>query len=108
MVGALFQDQGRARPGWQNVVFEVGEVGTLPDRGSGRDRFLVGKQRIAMKIGSWIVERRVAKGEKACDIPVAQHRFLGVDIDREIEEVGNHSYRLAVTRKPAGLQNVDA
>ena len=108
MVGALFQDQRRARPGRQDIVLEIGEVGAFPDRQRRRGGFLVGEQRVAMEIRSRIVERGVAQGQEAPDIPVAQHRFLGVDIDGEIEEVRNHRNRLAVARQPAGLQDVDA
>ena len=48
------------------------------------------------------------KRQEAPHIPFAQHRLVGVDIDREIEEVGDNGHRLAVARQPAGLQHVDA
>ena len=61
-----------------------------------------------MEIRSRIGKRGVAQRQKAPDVPVAQHRFVGVDIDREIEEVRHHRNRLAVARQPAGLQHIDA
>jgi hypothetical protein len=42
-----------------------------------------------MEIGPGIGERGIAQREEAPDIPFAQHRLVGVDIDREVEEVGD-------------------
>ena len=61
-----------------------------------------------MKIRPRVVERGIPQSEEAPDVPFAQHRFLGIDIDREIEEIRNHRHSLAVARKPPGLQHVDA
>ena len=51
VIGALLEDQGRARPRRQDVFLEIGEVGALPDRGCGRDGLFVGQRRIAMEVG---------------------------------------------------------
>src|ERR1700732_3176898 len=56
VIGALLQDQRRARPGRQDVVLEVGKIGPVPDRQRGRGGLVVRQQRVAMEIGSRIVE----------------------------------------------------
>src|SRR5260370_21770097 len=108
VIRALFKDQRRARSCRQDILLEIGEVGAFPDRQRGCGSFFVGERRIAMEIRSRIVKRRVAKRQEARDVPVAQHRFVGIDIDREIEEIRNHRNRLAVAWQPSGLQNIDA
>src|SRR3984957_15765602 len=108
VIGALCQDQRRARPRRQDVVLEIGKVGPFPDRQRGGGGFFVGQRRIAVEIRSRIVKRGVAKRQETSDIPVAQHRLLGVDIDRKVEKIRNDRNGLAVARKLAGLQNIDA
>ncbi len=61
-----------------------------------------------MEVGSRIGERGVPQRQEPSDVPFAQHRFLGIDIDGEVEEIRHHRNGLAVAREPAGLQNVDA
>src|SRR5580692_9232871 len=87
VVGAFLEDQRRARPRRQDIVFEVGEVGAFPDRNRGRGRFFVGQQRVAVKIRPGIVEGGITKRQEAADVPIAKHRLLRIDIDGEIEEV---------------------
>src|SRR5437667_6078589 len=41
VIGALGEDQRRARPRRQDVLLEIGEIGALPDCGCGGDRFVV-------------------------------------------------------------------
>src|SRR6266480_856339 len=108
VVRALLEDQRCARAGRQNVVLEIGEVGAFPYRGCGSDRLFVGQRRITMEVGLRIVEGGVAQRQPAPHVPFAQHCLVGVDIDGEIEEIGNDGYRLAVTRQPSGLQHIDA
>jgi DNA-binding response OmpR family regulator len=41
VIGALLEDQRRARPRRQDIFLEIGEVGALPDRQRGCGGFLV-------------------------------------------------------------------
>ena len=66
------------------------------------------KSRIAMEVGFRIAERGAAQRQKPVDVPGLEHILVGVEIDREIEEVRHERDRLAVLRQAAGLQHVQA
>jgi hypothetical protein len=59
-----------------------------------------------MKVRHRIAERGRAQREKAIDIPLAQHVLVGVEIDREVEEVGHERDGLAILGRATGLQHV--
>src|SRR5207237_10631894 len=88
MIGALFEDQGRARPRRQDVFLEIGEIGALPYRGCSGDRLFVRQRRIAVGIGLGIVERGVAQRQPGLYVPFAEERLFGVDFNRTILKVG--------------------
>ena len=108
MVGSLLEDQVRTGPRRQNVVLQIGTVGALPDCNGRCDRFIVRQQRVAVKIGSWVLKGRIPQGKEAGHVPVAQHRFFGIEIDREVEEIGDDRNGPAVARERTGLQDIDA
>ena len=61
-----------------------------------------------MEVRFRIAERGAAQGEKAIDVPRHQHALVGVEIDREVEEIRDEWDRLAVFWQPAGLQHIEA
>src|SRR5258705_7138023 len=105
MIGALGEDQRRARPCRQDAFLEIGEICALPDRRCGGDRFIVRQQRITVEVGPWIVERGIAEGQKALHVPIAQDRHVRVDVNREVEKDGDDGHGLAVVRQRGGLQD---
>src|SRR5215207_8877248 len=61
-----------------------------------------------MEIGFRVPERGAAQGKKAIDIPPQQYIFARIEIYREVEEVRHVWNRLAIPRRAAGLQHVEA
>jgi hypothetical protein len=108
MALALRQDQIGALPRRQNVFVQIDEVDAIPDRGRGGGRLFVGEPRIAVEVGFRVGERRAAQRQEAADIPRQQHVLLGVEINREIEKVGDERHRLAVLGQAPGLQHIEA
>ena len=63
---------------------------------------------IALEEGVRIAEGGLAQAHEAVDVPVVDQALVGIDIDREIEEIRHHRHDLAVSRQVARLQHVDA
>ncbi len=63
---------------------------------------------IAPEIGQGIAERGVAQAQEAVHVPAVQVVLVGVDIDREIEEIGHERNRHAVLRHAGRLEDVEA
>ena len=61
-----------------------------------------------MEVGLGITERGLAQGQEAVDVPASQHLLVGVDVDREVEEVGHVRDSLAILRQLPGLQHIQA
>jgi putative hemolysin len=60
VIGALFQDQRRARTCRQDVILKIGAIGPFPDRQRGCCSLVIRQQRVAMEIRPRIEEGRVA------------------------------------------------
>ena len=61
---------------------------------------------VFVEIGARVAEARLLQVHEALDVPAAHRLLVGVDIDGEIEEVGDEGDRLAVLRQVARLQHV--
>src|SRR5207249_10800792 len=46
-----------------------------------------------MEIGAWVLKCSALQDEKAFEVPHFEVGFIGVNVDREIEEVGDHGGR---------------
>lgn len=89
VVGVFGEDECGARPGGQNVVGEVGFVDGFPNGFCSGDGFVVAEVSVAAKVGAFLRERGVAQGKEAVDVPGPDVRSFGVNVDGEIEEVGD-------------------
>src|SRR5580704_17091743 len=107
MAFALLEDQIGAGPGRQDIFAQVDQVDAVPDRSRGGDRLRVGQLRVAVKVRLRVGEGGAAQGEKAADVPRQRHAFIGIEIHREIEEVGDEGHGLAVLGQAPGLQHVE-
>ena len=96
VVGTFAQDQAGAL-GVEDVLLQVLQVDRAPDLERLRARLVGGELGVAVEVGGGIAERGGAQAEEACDEP-RPNGWLGVDVDREIEEVGNERDRFAVSR----------
>ena len=52
-----------------------------------RDRLLVGELRVAVEVGLGVLERAVAQLEEALEVPAPDVGLLGVQVEREVDEV---------------------
>ena len=57
-----------------------------------------------MEIRFGIAERGLAQGQETLDVPLLEHVLVGIEIDREIEEVRYERDLLAVPGQASGLQ----
>ena len=71
--------------------------------GAGR---VIRQLRVAVEEGFRIAEGGLAQPHEAVDVPAVDQRFVGIDIDREVEEIGDEGHELAVLRQFARLQHV--
>ena len=83
---------------------------------------MVSQMRLAVLARLLVGQRRHSDGNRISDClkavsrkekkrsmyQLAQILEIGIDIDREIEEVGDVGNAAAVARRPAGLQHVEA
>ncbi len=60
-----------------------------------------------MEEGLRIAEGGFAQPHEALDVPAVDQLLVGIDIDREVEEVGDEGHELAVLRQLARLQHVE-
>ena len=93
-------------PRRQNIFVQVDQVDARPDRRCGFDCLLIGQARITVKVRFWITERGSAQSQEAIHVPGLQHLLIGVEIDREVEEIRDEGNRLAILRQATGLQHV--
>src|SRR5262249_54749166 len=96
VVGAFAQDQPRPLPRRQNVLRQVLFVDGPPDLKRLRPGGIRSEMGIAMEIGARITERRLAQPHEARHVPFLDHLGVGVDVNREIEEIGDEWNGLAV------------
>ncbi|MCY1243264.1 hypothetical protein D9M72_562720 [compost metagenome] len=98
MVGPLLQDEVGTRPRRQNVLVQVLQVDVVPEPFGDRTRRILADGRIAVEVGFRILEGGFPEAHEAADVPAVDQALLGVDIDREVEEVRDHRHDLAVGR----------
>src|SRR5271165_3926035 len=108
MAAALGQLEVGAWPGRQNVLVQIDEIDAHPDRARRRLRFVVVEIGVLPEIAAGIAEGRVAQAHEPLDVPLLEQRILGVQEDREVEEIGNERNLLAVARQSVRRQDVDA
>jgi len=106
MVAALAQDEIGALPRRQNVLSQIDEIDRAPDRKPRRDRLLLRQRGVAVEIGGRVAERRLPEPQEALHVPALDQIVGGIDIDREIEEVGDEGNGLAVLGQLGGLEHV--
>ena len=70
-------------------------------------RLILRQRSKAVEIGGRVAEGGLAEAEEALDIPAPDDRLVGIEIDREIEEVGDERDCLAVLGQAPGLQHVE-
>src|SRR5262245_48731597 len=87
MVRALLEDEMRPVPGGQDVLEEIGFVDLPPDPGSLRLGLVVGEIGVPVEVRERVLKRRLPQGEEALDVPPPDVARLGIDVDREVEEV---------------------
>ena len=87
MVRALFEDEVSAFAGGEDVLVEVDEVDGAPDAVGGVGGFFLSQVGEAVEERVRILEDGFAELEEAGDEPVFDVGFVGVDVDRAVEEV---------------------
>ncbi len=88
VVAALGQHERRPVACRQDVLDEVRLVDVLPDAAGRLARLGVGERRVAVEVRVRVGEGRLAQPEEPLDVPGAQLVGRGVDVDREVEVVG--------------------
>mgnify|MGYP001353347571 CR=1 FL=1 len=106
VVGTLAQDEVGARPCRQDVLTQVPGIDVGPQPFGDRTGRIGGQLRIAVKEGLRIGEGGLPQAHEAVDIPGVDQVLVGIDIDREVEEIGDEGHFLAVARQVAGLKDV--
>ena len=87
MIPTFFQDEIGTLAGGQNVFDQINLVDLCPDGVGALTRCLVGKAGITVEIGSRIAESRIAQGEKALDVPLADILYCGIDINGKVKKI---------------------
>src|SRR6185436_2169348 len=93
MILRLFEDQMRALARRENILPQVDGIDGLPNVSRSLASLVDGERGIAVEIRRWILKDGLLKHLKAIDVPLPDVRLLGVDENREIEEVGNERSR---------------
>ena len=98
---ALLEDQVRTRRvGWM-LSRRFGRLVWSPDP-LATATASVGELRVAVEVGLRALERAVAQCEEALEVPAADVGLVGVEIEREVDEVGD------VDPPDAALEHIDA
>src|SRR3954451_14852256 len=105
---AFGQNEACTRARRQDVFIEIAQVRARPDAEGGLFRVLVGEIGVFAKVRARIAERRLAQPHEARYIPALQRFLRCIEIDREIEKVGNERDIPAALARPARQQHVDA
>src|SRR5690606_40740831 len=85
-----------AAAGGDHVLGEVRAVDRVPDALRGLDRLDVGELGVAAEVGARIRERRLPELEEAVHVPALDILLARVDVDGEVEEVGDGHAELPV------------
>ncbi len=108
MVAALGQNQIRPAPSRQDIVAQIWNVDLVPGPETEFLGLVGGHLGEAVKKALRVGEGSFAQRAEADHEPVAEVRLVGVDIDREIDEVRGEEQRPAAAAELAGLQNVQS
>src|SRR3954447_15520605 len=88
VVAGLLQDEAGPRPGRRDVAAEVRSVDRGPDALRRLAGLVVGQPGEAVEVGGGVLEGRPAQPEEPLDVPALDVGLGGVDVDGEVEEVG--------------------
>src|SRR5262245_8592866 len=83
----LFQYQMRALARRQDVLAKVQSVDVVPDLEGGGPGLVIRQVGVAVKVRIRIDKHGLAKTQETVDIPLPDVTFLGIDVNREIEEI---------------------
>ena len=109
MLGVLGQDQGGPPSGGGDVLAQVDQVDALPDLVRSSQGHVVGDLGEAAEVGARLGEGRVLEGEEPVQVPAADVVRVGVDVDREVDEVAHRQRRGPRPRPPrGGLEHVES
>jgi len=86
----------------ENVLEKIALVDLGPDPPSDRHRLVVAQVRIAVEVRHGVAKRRPPESEEALDVPRPNIGEVGVDIDRDVEEVGGEDARRLALCPPTG------
>src|SRR5437879_3011629 len=95
----------RALAGREDVFAEIESIDVGPYSESSPFRLCIREAGVTVDVGMGIFENSFPQREEPIDIPLFDVLFIGVDVNRKIEEVGNESPRRSLTAV-AGLQDV--
>src|SRR3954462_10428411 len=107
VVGGLMQHEAGPGAGRRDVVAQVRAVDLGPDADGGLGGLLVAEAGEAVEVGAAVLERGPAQGEEPVDVPLADVGLGRVDVDGEVEEVGEEDLRGRAVGAPAGLEDVE-
>ena len=93
VVRPLLEHEASALPSREDVLPQVAPVDLPPDAVRELDRLLVAHRREAMEVRVRITEDRRPQRLEPLQEPLLDVRFLRVDVDREVEEVGHEDRR---------------
>src|SRR6478672_3245420 len=100
MITVLTEDDGRAALRRQDVGSEVGAVDGVPEVLGLANGLISGQLGVAGEVRTRIPECRVAQREESTHIPVAYVVGVGIDVDREVEEVTDSESRCGIRSRP--------
>src|SRR5690606_26062908 len=106
MIRAFLENETCTLARWQDVLFEVLEVDCPPDLDSSRLGRLWSEVGIPVEISCRVPECGRPQLHEPGHVPFLDHSRIGVDVDREIEEIRHERDCLAVPRQSCRLQNV--
>ena len=102
MLGVLGQDQGGPSQSGGDVLAQVDQVDALPDFVRSSQGHVVRDLGEAPEVRARLGEGRVLEGEEPVQIPAADVAGVGVDVDREVDEVAHRQRRGPRPRSPRG------
>src|SRR5215213_3817009 len=105
---SLLEDQARPVFGRLDVLFEVGVVYLVPYAHGEVGGFLDGEFRETMEVGGAIPKRLFPKAQEALQVPLLDVALPGVDVDGEVDVVGDEDHVAARRLRQTGFQHVEA
>ena len=104
----FMEDEMGAFPRGQDVLTKIGAVDLLPDRAGGGNGFLHREVSVPPEIGGGIAEGGFAQHQETLDIPLLDVGLLSIDIDGEVEKVGDEEAMLFPKVTVSSLEDVQA